>query len=47
MLAKMESMIDAHNYIIEKYGRKEANYFDRYIVPRYFNMKIGYEVEFR
>ena len=46
-LAKMESMIDAHFYIVEKYGRKEANYFDRYMVPRYFNMKIGYEVEFR
>jgi len=46
-LAKMENMIDAHNYIIEKYGRDEANYYDKYMIPRYSNMKIGYEEEFR
>jgi len=45
-LAKMDVM-DAHWYIIEKYGRREANYFDRYMITRYSNMKIAYEVEFR
>jgi len=45
-LAKMD-IHDAHNYIIKKYGRTEANYFDKYMIPRYFNMKIGYEDEFR
>ena len=45
-LAKM-NIRDAHMYIIEKYGRNEANYFDQYMVPRYSNLKIGYETEFR
>jgi len=45
-LAKMD-IRDAHNYIIEKYGRNEANYFDKYMMPRYSNMKIAYEDEFR
>jgi len=45
-LAKMDIM-DAHFYIVEKYGRREANYFDRYMISRYSNMKIGYESEFR
>jgi len=45
-LAKM-SIRDAHTYIIENYGRKEANYFDKYMMPRYSNMKIAYECEFR
>jgi len=39
--------LDAHMYIIEKYGRREANYFDKYMIPRYSNMKIAYEEEFR
>ncbi len=45
-LAKMDIM-DAHFYIVKKYGRREANYFDRYIMPRYSNMKIAYEDEFQ
>jgi hypothetical protein len=45
-LAKMD-MHEAHNYIIKKYGRNEANYFDKYMIPRYSNMKIAYESEFR
>jgi hypothetical protein len=38
---------DAHFYIVEKFGRREANYFDKYMMPRYSNMKIAYEEEFR
>jgi len=45
-LAKMD-VHDAHYYIIEKYGRREANYYDRYMISRYSNMKLAYEVEFR
>jgi len=45
-LAKMD-VGDGHFYIVEKYGRREANYFDRYMISRYSNMKIGYENEFR
>jgi len=45
-LAKMD-VGDAHFYIVEKYGRREANYFDKYMIPRYSNMKIAFEEEFR
>jgi hypothetical protein len=45
-LAKME-FLDAICYIIEKYGRNEANYFYKYMMPKYCNKKIAYEVEFR
>jgi len=45
-LAKMDLM-DAHWYIIKKYGRREVNYYEKYLVPRYNNMKIAYEEEFR
>jgi len=44
-LAKMEIM-DAHYYIVEKYGRREANYFDIYFLPRYHDRKSAYD-EFR
>jgi len=45
-LAKIDVM-DAHFYIVEKYGRREANYFDKYMIRRYSNMKIAYEAEFQ
>ena len=45
-LAKMD-VGDAHFFIVEKYGRREANYFDKYMIPRYSNMKIAFEDEFR
>ena len=44
-LAKMDIM-DAHFYIVEKYGRREANYFDIYFLPRYHDRKSVYD-EFR
>ena len=45
-LAKMD-FLDAVCYIQEKYGKSEANYFYKYMIPKYSNFKIAYESEFR
>jgi len=45
-LAKM-NIHKAINYILDNFGRDEANYFDEVMLPMYSNLKWGYESEFQ